>query len=154
MKEAIHINKFKTIGISISVILIILLFFAFFEYIFLRIIGLQYNSLLNLVWFFTLYLFLEIPLAFITHAIPKVLKSVGILQTSKGWLPFILNTTLTFLLIEVIDNFMVSIEIEWQGTLIFALVTGFVGWRLGKDEEEPPDINSEEFKKIDNKFKS
>ncbi|MGG3847340.1 YrvL family regulatory protein [Aeribacillus composti] len=153
MKEAVHINKFKTVGISISIVLIILLFIAFFEYIFLRIIGFQYNSLLDLVLFFILYLFLEIPLAFITDAIPKALKSVGILQTSKGWLPFILNTALTFLLIEVIDNFMANIEIEWQGSLIFAMVTGFIGWKLRKDEDEPPDIDSEEFKEIDNKFK-
>ncbi|WP_327873977.1 YrvL family regulatory protein, partial [Aeribacillus composti] len=139
--------------ISISIVLIILLFIAFFEYIFLRIIGFQYNSLLDLVLFFILYLFLEIPLAFITDAIPKALKSVGILQTSKGWLPFILNTALTFLLIEVIDNFMANIEIEWQGSLIFAMVTGFIGWKLRKDEDEPPDIDSEEFKEIDNKFK-
>jgi hypothetical protein len=153
LKEAVHINKFKTVGISISIVLIILLFIAFFEYIILRIIGFQYNSLLDLVLFFILYLFLEIPLAFITDAIPKALKSVGILQTSKGWLPFILNTTLTFLLIEVIDNFMANIEIEWQGSLIFAMVTGFIGWKLRKDEDEPPDIDSEEFKEIDNKFK-
>ncbi|GLY12521.1 hypothetical protein Bbad01_37370 [Bacillus badius] len=64
-----------------------------------------------------------------------------------------MNTTLTFLLIEVIDHFMINIEIEWQGTLIFALVTGFIGWRLKKDEDEPPDIDSEEFKKINNRFK-
>jgi len=154
VKEAFHINKFKTIGIPISIVLIVLLFFAFFEYIFLKIMGFQYNSLWDLVLFFILYLFLEIPLAFITDAIPKALKSVGILQTSKGWLPFILNTVLTFLLIEAIDTFMVNIEIKWQGTLIFALVTGFIGWKLKKDEDEPPDIDSEAFKEIENRFKS
>ncbi|MEC1400580.1 YrvL family regulatory protein [Peribacillus simplex] len=154
MKEAFHINKFKTIGVSISIVLIVLLFIALFEYIFLKIMGFQYNSLLDLLLFFIMYLFLEIPLAFITEAIPKALKSVGILQTSKGWLPFILNTVLTFLLIEAIDTFMVNIDIKWQGTLIFALVTGFIGWKLNKDEDEPPDIDSEEFKEIENRFKS
>ncbi|MCF2132443.1 regulatory YrvL family protein [Strepomyces sp. STD 3.1] len=134
--------------------MILLLFIAIFEYLFLRIIGFQYNSLWDVVLFFILYLFLEIPLVFIIDAIPKALKSVGILQTSKGWLPFILNTALTFLLIEVIDNFMVNVEIEWQGILIFAVVTGFISWKLRKDESEPPGIGSEEFKKIDNKFKS
>jgi hypothetical protein len=154
VKEAFHINKFKTIGICISIVLIILLFIALFEYIFLKIMGFQYNSLLDLVLFFILYLFLEIPLAFITDAIPKALKSVGIFQTSKGWLPFILNTVLTFLLIEAIDTFMVNIDIKWQGTLIFALVTGFIGWKLNKNEDEPPDSDSEEFKEIENRFKS
>lgn len=154
MKEAFHINKFKTIGVSISIVLIVLLFIAFLEYIFFKKMGFQYNSLLDLLLFFIMYLFLEIPLAFITEAIPKALKSVGILQTSKGWLPFILNTVLTFLLIEAIDTFMVNIDIKWQGTLIFALVTGFIGWKLNKDEDEPPDIDSEEFKEIENRFKS
>lgn len=132
----------------------ILIFITFFEYIFLRIIGLQYNSFLDLVLFFTLYLLLEIPLTFITDAIPKALKSVGILRTSKGWLPFVLNTTLTFLLIEVIDNFMINIEIKWQSTLIFALITGFIGWKLKREEDEPPHIDNEGFKKIDNKYRS
>jgi prepilin signal peptidase PulO-like enzyme (type II secretory pathway) len=154
LKAAFHINKFKTIGISISIVLTVLLFIAFFEYIFLKIMGFQYNSLLDLLLFFILYLFLEIPLAFITEAIPKALKSVGILQTSRGWLPFILNTVLTFLLIESIDTFMVNIDIKWQGALIFALVTGFIGWKLNKDENEPPDIDSEEFKEIEDRFKS
>ncbi|WP_230163262.1 hypothetical protein [Peribacillus simplex] len=49
---------------------------------------------------------------------------------------------------------MVNIDIKWQGTLIFALVTGFIGWKLNKDEDEPPDIDSEEFKEIENRFKS
>lgn len=154
MKKVFHINKFKTIGISISIVLIILLFITFFEYIFLKIIGFQYNLFLDLVLFFILYLFLEIPLAIITDAIPKALKSIGILQTSKGWLPFILNIVLTFLLIEAIDTFMGKIDIRWQGTLIFVLVTGFIAWKLNKDEDEPPDIDSEAFKEIENRFKS
>lgn len=58
------------------------------------------------------------------------------------------------MLIEAIDIFMVNIDIKWQGTLIFALVTGFIGWKLNKDEDEPPDIDSEEFKEIENRFKS
>jgi prepilin signal peptidase PulO-like enzyme (type II secretory pathway) len=153
VKEEFPINKFKTIGISITIVLIIVLFITFFEFIFLKIVGFKYQSLLDLGLFFILYLFLEIPLTFITDAIPKALKSVGILQTSKGWLPFILNTVLTFLLIEAIDAFMVNISIKWQGTLLFALVTGFIGWILKKDDDEPPDIDSKEFKEIENRFK-
>ncbi|WP_269764101.1 YrvL family regulatory protein [Bacillus thermotolerans] len=141
-------------GIPVSIVLILLLFIAFFEYIFLKIIGLQYNSLLDLVLFFILYLFLEIPLAVIVNALPKALKSVGILRTSKGWLPLILNVALTFLLIEGIDAFMDNVAIKWQGTLIFALVIGLISWALNKDEEEPPDMDSEEFREIEKRFNS
>ena len=115
--------------------------------------GLQYQSLSDLVFFFILYLALEIPLSLITNAVPKALKSVGIIQSSKGWLQFILNTSFTFLLIRLLDTFMVDIDISWQSTLIFALVTGLIELKLNEKDDEPPMIDSEEFKNIDNRFK-
>jgi len=147
-----NINKIKVIVICTSVILIILLGITFFEYIFLRLLGLQYNSIGALVFFFVVYLFLEIPLSFITNAIPKALKSVGIIQSSRGWLSFILNTGLTFALIELLDTFMVNIVIAWQGSLVFALITGLIALKLIEKDDEPPMVDSEEFKKIDNRF--
>ncbi|MEH7379152.1 YrvL family regulatory protein [Bacillus sp. JJ1533] len=74
-------SKIKTTSICTSIVLIILLGITFFEYIFLRIFGLQYNSIGA---FFVMYVFLEIPLSLITNAIPKAIKSIGILQSSKG----------------------------------------------------------------------
>lgn len=127
---------------------------TFFEYIFLRLLGLQYNSISALVFFFVMYVFLEIPLSLITNAIPKALRSVGIIQSSNGWLSFILNTGLTFVLMELLDTFMVNIEIASQGSLIFALISGFFNWTLRENDKEPPDINSKDFKEIENKFGS
>ena len=75
-------------GICTSIVLVILLGITFFEYIFLRLLGLQYNSIGALVFFFVMYVFLEIPLSLITNAIPKALKSFGIIQSTKGWLLF------------------------------------------------------------------
>ena len=135
-------------------IVIILLGITFFEYIFLRLLGLQYNSIGALVFFFVMYVFLEIPLSLITNAIPKALKSVGIIQSSKGWLSFILNTGLTFALIKLLDTFMVNIAITWQGSLIFALITGLIGLKLKEKDDEPPMIDSEEFKTIENRLNS
>lgn len=146
------INKIKVIGICSSVILIILLGITFFEYLFLRLLGLQYNSIGALVFFFVVYLFLEMPLSLITNAIPKALKSVGIIQSSRGWLSFILNTGLTFALIELLDTFMVNIVIAWQGSLVFALITGLIALKLKEKDDEPPMVDSEEFKRIDNRF--
>jgi Regulatory protein YrvL len=127
---------------------------TFFEYIFLRLLGLQYNSISALVFFFVMYVFLEIPLSLITNAIPKALRSVGIIQSSNGWLSFILNTGLTFVLMELLDTFMVNIEIASQGSLIFALISGFFNWTLRENDKEPPDIDSKDFKEIENKFGS
>jgi hypothetical protein len=149
-----NINKIKTIVICTSIVLIILFGIIFFEYIFLRLLGLQYNSISALVFFFVMYVFLEIPLSLITNAIPKVLKSFGIIQSSKGWLSFTLNTGLTFVLMELLDTFMVNIEIASQGSLIFALISGFFNWTLRENDKEPPDIDSKEFKEIKNKFSS
>ncbi|MEC1895583.1 YrvL family regulatory protein [Bacillaceae bacterium CLA-AA-H227] len=140
--------------ICTSIVLIILFGITFFEYIFLRLLGLQYNSISALVFFFVMYVFLEIPLSLITNAIPKALRSVGIIQSSNGWLSFILNTGLTFVLMELLDTFMVNIEIASQGSLIFALISGFFNWTLRENDKEPPDIDSKDFKEIENKFGS
>ncbi|ETT86719.1 hypothetical protein C176_08402 [Viridibacillus arenosi FSL R5-213] len=101
-----------------------------------------------------MYVFLEIPLSLITNAIPKALKSVGIIQSSKGWLSFILNTGLTFELIQLLDTFMANIAITWQGSLIFALISGLFGLILKEKDDEPPMIDSEEFKGIGNRYNS
>lgn len=82
------------------------------------------------------------------------MRSVGIIQSSNGWLSFILNTGLTFVLMELLDTFMVNIEIASQGSLIFALISGFFNWTLRENDKEPPDIDSKDFKEIENKFGS
>jgi len=153
-KEELTIKKLKTVVICTSIVLIILLAITFFEYIFLRLLGLQYNSISALLFFFVLYIFLEIPLTLITNVVPKALKSVGIIKTSKGWLLFILNTGLTFLLIGLLDTFMVNIEISLQGAFVFAFISGFLSWKLSDNDKEPPDADSKEFKEIGNKYNS
>lgn len=147
-----NINKVKTIVICLSIVLIILLGIIFFEFIVLRLLGLQYNSIGSLVFFFVLYLLLEIPLSLISNAIPKALKSVGIIQSSKGLLSFLLDTGLTFALINLLDTFMANIKIEWQGAVIFSIITGLISWKLRATDEEPPTIDSEEFKEIEKRF--
>jgi len=151
-KEVFNINKVKTIVICLSIVLIILLGIIFFEFIVLRLLGLQYNSIGSLVFFFVLYLLLEIPLSLISNAIPKALKSVGIIQSSKGLLSFLLDTGLTFALINLLDTFMANIKIEWQGAVIFSIITGLISWKLRETDEEPPTIDSEEFKEIEKRF--
>ncbi|ARF14680.1 hypothetical protein SporoS204_11315 [Sporosarcina ureae] len=145
-------KKIKTFFICTSIVLIILLAITFFDYIFLRLLGLQYDSIGALLFFFVLYLFFEIPLSLITNAIPKALKSVGIIKSSKGWLVFILNISLTFTLIGLLDHFMENIEISIQGVFIFALISGFLSWKLSENDVEPPDVESKEFKELGDKF--
>ena len=125
---------------------------VFFEYIFLRLLGLQYNSIGALLFFFVLYLFFEVPLSLIANGIPKALKSVGIIKSSKGWLVFILNISLTFTLIGLLDHFIENIEISIQGVFIFALLSGFLNWKLSENDVEPPDVDSKEFIEVENKF--
>lgn len=105
------ISKLKT-GVIIAIIILILLFIiAFFEFIVLRLLGFEYDSIHSLVSFFVLYTLLEIPLSLFLDALPKALKSLGMIKSSKGWLPFVLDTCLTFLLITLLDFFMAGIKI-------------------------------------------
>jgi len=101
-----------------------------------------------------MYIFLEIPLSLIANTIPKALQSVGIFQSNKGWLSFILNTSLVFALIELLDSFMDNVSITWQGSLLFALITGLIGWAFKEKDDEPPMIDSEEFQEIGRRFTS
>lgn len=146
--------KLKTISICVGVVLAILLIITFFEYIILRLLGFQYESIGALIFFFVLYLFLEMPLSLLANALPKALKSMGIIQSSKGWLVFLLNAALTFILIEALDNFIVDISITWQGALIFSLFSGLVSMMVTEKDEEPPMIDSEEYKLLEKKFNS
>lgn len=146
------INKVKTIVICLSIVLIILFAIMFFEFFALKSLGLQYDSIGSLVYFFVLYLLLEIPLSLILSAIPKALKSVGLIQSSKGLLSFLLDTGLTFTLINSLDIFMTHIKIEWLGAIVFSIIAGFVSWKLKEKDEEPPSIDSEEFKEIEKRF--
>lgn len=140
--------------IPLVIVLIILAGITIFEFIVLRLLGLQYNSTGSLILFFVLYLILEIPLSLITNALPKALKSVGMIQSSKGWLPFVLDTGLTFILINILDTLMEDITITWQGAILFSLITGLISWKLKKKDEEPPVIDSNEFRKIESEFES
>lgn len=58
------------------------------------------------------------------------------------------------MLIGLLDMFMVNIEISIQGAFLFALISGFLNWKLSENDKEPPDADSKEFKEIENKFKS
>ncbi|WIV21205.1 YrvL family regulatory protein [Paenibacillus polygoni] len=131
-------NKMKRIMIPFVIVLIILVGLTIFEFFVLHLLGLQYKSAGGLILFFVLYLLLEIPLSLITDAMPKALKSVGIIKSSKGWLPLTLDTGLPFILILLLDAFISDITITWQGAMIFSLVTGIISRKVKESEKEPP----------------
>lgn len=144
----------KTILICTFIIASILIGITFLEVLLLRLLGLQYQSVGSLMIFVVIYLFLEFPLSLITDNIPKALKTVGIIKSSKGLFPVILDIVKSYMLILVIDYFMETIAISWQGILIFALISGFIGWKLKENDEEPPMIDSEKFKGIEEEINS
>lgn len=147
-------KKFKIIVICTFIVAVILFGIILFEFGLLRLLGLQYESFGALVIFFIIYLFLELPLSLITENIPRALKTVGIIKSSKGWLSFILDTGTTYMLITMIDTFMATIMISWQGILIFSLISGFIGFIVKESDSESPMIDSEDFRRIDGKIKS
>ncbi|WP_232696615.1 YrvL family regulatory protein [Brevibacillus daliensis] len=147
-------KKFKTIVICAFIVAILLLGFVLFEFVLLRLLGLQYQSFGALATFFVIYLFLEVPLSLITDNLPKALKTVGIIKSSRGWLSFLLDMGIAYILIRTIDYFMATITISWQGTLIFALISGLISLKLKENDTEPPMIDSKEFQELDKKINS
>lgn len=149
-----YASKIKTIVICGIIIAIILLGIGLFEIGLLKILGLQYTSTSALVIFFLIYLFSETPLSLIADSIPKALKTVGIIKSSKGYLPFVLDTGLAYILITVIDYFMENINISWYGALLFALISGIINIVVKEDDPEPPMINSKEYKDLHDKLEN
>lgn len=145
-------KKFKTIVICVFIVAIILLGITLFEFGLLKLLGLQYESFAALATFLVIFFFLDVPLTLIMDNIPKALRTVGIIKSSKGWLSFILDTGTTYILITMIDYFMVTLTISWQGTLIFSLMSGLVSLVVKENDTEPPMIDSEEFQKLEAKF--
>lgn len=147
-----HVNKVKTIVICGLIVAFILLGIVLFEFVLLKLLGLQYDSFGALVIFFLIYLFLEVPLSLIADNIPRALKTVGVIESSKGWLSFILDIGLAFILIATIDHFMETIMISWQGALLFALISGIISRKLKGNDSEPPMIDSKEYEELHNKL--
>ncbi|WP_340741030.1 YrvL family regulatory protein [Sporosarcina sp. FSL K6-5500] len=147
-----HVNKVKTIVICGLIVAFILLGIVLFEFVLLKLLGLQYDSFGALVIFFLIYLFLEVPLSLIADNIPRAVKTVGVIESSKGWLSFILDIGLAFILIATIDHFMETIMISWQGALLFALISGIISRKLKENDSEPPMIDSKEYEELHNKL--
>lgn len=147
-------KKFKAAVLCISIVVIILLGISLLEFGLLRLLGLQYESFGALAIFFMLYLFLGAPLSLIVDSIPKALKTVGITTSSKGWLSFVLDAGVAYLLLTMIDYFMAAITISWQGILIFSLISGLIGLIIKENDAEPPLIDSKAFQKLDKKIKA
>ena len=146
-------KKIKTIVICVFIVIIILFIIILFEFILLRLFGLQYESFGSLIIFFLIYLFLTPFFSLITDTIPKALKTVEVIPSSKGWLSFLLDIGVAYISITMIDYFMETIIISWEGTLFFSLISGFIGWKLKETNDEPPMINSYEFQQIERKIK-
>jgi hypothetical protein len=137
----------------ISIVAIIALLFTFIEYITLKVLGLNYDSIGSLILFFILYGCLEVPLNFLLSSLLKALKSLEILNSSKGILALILNITSTFILVNLINAFMDSISISQLGILIFSFITGSIGWLAIQDENEPPSRGSKEYNELEEEIK-
>lgn len=147
-------KMFKTMVICGLLVGVILMGIGLLEVGLLKLLGLQYTTVGALMTFFLIYLLLEVPLSLIVDSLPRALKTVGVIQSSKGWLSLILDTSLSFILIITIDYFMASISISWHGVLLFALVSGLIGSKVKEDNPEPPLIDSDEFKDFHNKIQN
>lgn len=149
-----HLKNVKTIVICGFIVAVILLGIVLFEFVLLKLLGLQYDSFGALIIFFLIYVFLEVPLSLIADNIPRALKTVGVIESSKGWLSFILDIGLAYILITTIDHFMETIIISWQGVLLFALISGIISRTLKEDQPEPPMIDSKEYEELHNKLEN
>ncbi|WP_215115448.1 YrvL family regulatory protein [Exiguobacterium sp. s80] len=145
MKGKIKIKEIKTLSIGALIISVILLVFTSLEFVFLKILGLHYESLSSLLFFFGVYLVLEIPINLFLKSLLKALVTLNFIKSSKGFIALILNIASTFVLLKVITQFIDTVSISQIGILIFSLITGLIGWLAIQNDSEPPKRGTKEF---------
>ncbi|MFN3365145.1 MAG: YrvL family regulatory protein [Exiguobacterium mexicanum] len=127
------------------IVSIILIVFTSLEFLILKILGLQYESLWSLLLFFLVYGISEIPTNLFLSSFLKALTTLDIIQSHTGVLALFLQIASTFIIVNIIDRLMASVSISQLGILLFSLVTGLVGWLSMQQDPDPPKRGSKEF---------
>ncbi|WP_353048990.1 YrvL family regulatory protein [Exiguobacterium sp. s36] len=144
-KEAITIKGIKPLLICTLIISIILIVFTSLEFLILKILGLQYESLWSLLLFFLVYGLSEIPINLFLSALLKALTTLNVIQSHTGMLALFLHIMSTFIIVNIIDRLMTSVSISQLGISLFSLVTGLVGWLSIQQDPDSPKRGSKEF---------
>ena len=144
-KGTITIKGIKPLLICTLIISIILIVFTSLEFLILKILGLQYDSLWSLLLFFLVYGLSEIPINLFLSALLKSLTTLDVIQSHTGILALFLHITSTFIIVNIIDRLMTSVSISQLGISLFSLVTGLVGWLSIQQDPDPPKRGSKEF---------
>ena len=144
-KGAISIKGIKPLLICTLIISIILIVFTSLEFLILKILGLQYESLWSLLLFFLVYGLSEIPINLFLSALLKALTTLNVSQSHTGMLALFLHIMSTFIIVNIIDRLMTSVSISQLGISLFSLVTGLVGWLSIQQDPDPPKRGSKEF---------
>ncbi|TCI28797.1 hypothetical protein EVJ33_12295 [Exiguobacterium sp. SL-10] len=142
---AITIKGSKTILICTLIVSIILIVFTSLEFLILKILGLQYESLWSLLLFFLVYGMSEIPTNLFLSACLKALTTLDLIQSHTGLLALFFHIASPFIVLNIIDSLITSVSISQLGILPFSLVTGLVGWLSIQQDSHPPKRGSKEF---------
>lgn len=144
-KGAITIRGIKSLLICTLIVSPILIVFTSFEFLILKILGLQYESLWSLLIFFSVYGMSEIPTNLFLSACLKALTTLDIIQSHTGVLALFFHIASPFIILNIIDRLMTSVSISQLGMFLFSLVTGLVGWLSIQQDSRPPKLGSKEF---------
>lgn len=151
-KGAITIRGIKSLLICTLIVSPILIVFTSFEFLILKILGLQYESLWSLLIFFSVYGMSEIPTNLFLSACLKALTTLDIIQSHTGVLALFFHIASPFIILNIIDRLMTSVSISQLGMFLFSLVTGLVGWLSIQQDSRPPKRGSKEFEAYEKKM--
>ncbi|WP_083273993.1 YrvL family regulatory protein [Exiguobacterium aurantiacum] len=135
----------KSLLICILIVSNILVVFTSLEFLILKILGLQYESLWSLLLFFIVYGISEIPTNLFLSACLQALTTLDIIPSHTGVLALFLHIASTYIILHIIDRLMASVSISQLGILVFSLVIGLVGWLSIQNDPGPPKRGSKEF---------
>lgn len=127
--------------------------FFVFELFALQSLGITYDSLWSLVFFYVVYTIVKAPITFVADAIPMFFKQKGWIRSSKGLFYFALHAITSFALICSIDYFLQTVSFAVESAMIFAIFIAGLHWLFTHRDPDKPIYGTAEWDALTQKFK-
>lgn len=102
----------------------------------LKLIGIQYRSIKDLIIFMIMLFIISIPLDILIQALPKALyKSKRIKEENILNIRYPLDFMGNLFAIIVIDSLIETVELSFIPTCLFSLILCFVNYKLSSNED-------------------
>ncbi len=131
-KNMKHKPLFYVAAILLAVAFCIAL--GFWGHTILGVLGIRFRSAGWLLLFVLLLFVFGVPIDLLSELPPKMLYQKGKLKSPKGWLYALLDVSLNFAMILVVDFFLKPVTVHWLSALVLCVALCLLNLSFEKKE--------------------